>query len=275
LVLADWLEEHGDLDRAEFIRVQCQLARLASDDPRRPAVRMRERQLLAAHARFWVDGIHRFTRFSTFDRGLLYLDVSCVAAFLHQRAQAGRRLHAYPWVTGLRISHGQEARAYVRLRKQADAFSGLTHLQLGFGGSTPEEFAPFIAMPELGLLTHLDLSGSLLGDECITALARSPHLGRLTALGLATNQVSDAGVRELANSPYLGRLTTLSLSSNPISDQGAELLATAPGLRALTSVELFTFDVGMTRAGKEILQTRFGDGFRYVALSLPLRRRLD
>ena len=27
LVYADWLEDHGDSDRAEFIRVQCELAR--------------------------------------------------------------------------------------------------------------------------------------------------------------------------------------------------------------------------------------------------------
>ena len=28
LAYADWLDEHGDADRAEFIRVQCQLAEL-------------------------------------------------------------------------------------------------------------------------------------------------------------------------------------------------------------------------------------------------------
>ena len=28
LIYADWLEENGDPDRAEFIRVQCELARL-------------------------------------------------------------------------------------------------------------------------------------------------------------------------------------------------------------------------------------------------------
>jgi len=28
LILSDWLDEHGDPDRTEFIRVQCELARL-------------------------------------------------------------------------------------------------------------------------------------------------------------------------------------------------------------------------------------------------------
>jgi uncharacterized protein (TIGR02996 family) len=43
LVYADWLDEHGQPERAEFIRVQCELAR--TDDP---ALRRRETELLAA-----------------------------------------------------------------------------------------------------------------------------------------------------------------------------------------------------------------------------------
>src|SRR5436190_19415841 len=33
LVYSDWLEEHGDHERAEFIRVQCRLANLSPADP--------------------------------------------------------------------------------------------------------------------------------------------------------------------------------------------------------------------------------------------------
>src|SRR5438093_1495473 len=32
LVYADWLDEHGEHDRAEFIRVQCELTRLRDED---------------------------------------------------------------------------------------------------------------------------------------------------------------------------------------------------------------------------------------------------
>jgi len=44
LVYADWLEEHGD-PRGEFIRVQCELARMGYDDPRRPDFEKRQREL--------------------------------------------------------------------------------------------------------------------------------------------------------------------------------------------------------------------------------------
>jgi uncharacterized protein (TIGR02996 family) len=67
LVLADWMDEHGDPERAEFIRVQVELARLppklvtcsdmgypysvdcpeCQEDDRREALRRRERSLLA------------------------------------------------------------------------------------------------------------------------------------------------------------------------------------------------------------------------------------
>ena len=49
LVYADWLDENGDPDRAEFIRVQCELAKLPEDDPRRPGLEDREHDLLDAN----------------------------------------------------------------------------------------------------------------------------------------------------------------------------------------------------------------------------------
>jgi uncharacterized protein (TIGR02996 family) len=45
LIYADYLDEQGDL-RADFLRVQCALASLAYDDPRRKALDARERKLL-------------------------------------------------------------------------------------------------------------------------------------------------------------------------------------------------------------------------------------
>jgi uncharacterized protein (TIGR02996 family) len=44
LVYADWLDEHGRPERAEFIRVQCELAR-----HKNRALRRREAELLATH----------------------------------------------------------------------------------------------------------------------------------------------------------------------------------------------------------------------------------
>ena len=54
LIYADWLDEQGQPERAEFIRVQCTLARLPDGDKRREELEARNRALLAGHQEDWV-----------------------------------------------------------------------------------------------------------------------------------------------------------------------------------------------------------------------------
>src|SRR5262245_50345394 len=54
LVYADWLEEQGRLERAEFIRVQIERARTSLDDPRYPDLRRREAELFEGHGAAWL-----------------------------------------------------------------------------------------------------------------------------------------------------------------------------------------------------------------------------
>ena len=53
LVYADWLDENGQPERAEFIRVQCQLARMDEWDesPQKAELEKREKQVWAKHAK--------------------------------------------------------------------------------------------------------------------------------------------------------------------------------------------------------------------------------
>src|SRR5690349_11596149 len=73
LALADWLDENGVPERAEFLRAQVELARLPHDDPRRPALEDREHDLLAENEEHWLgdlaaaDGLHEWE----FERGFL------------------------------------------------------------------------------------------------------------------------------------------------------------------------------------------------------------
>jgi uncharacterized protein (TIGR02996 family) len=76
LVFADWLDEHGDADRAEFIRLQCELTRLSPAEPRHAALQARGRALLAAHHRRWVGDLEDLTQGGEYGRHLavLHLD---------------------------------------------------------------------------------------------------------------------------------------------------------------------------------------------------------
>src|SRR2546422_418190 len=73
LVYADWLEEHGQQARAEFIRVQVRLANLAEGAPERPALTAREHKLLTQHEAEWTAPLRRLgARRPYFQRGLVY-----------------------------------------------------------------------------------------------------------------------------------------------------------------------------------------------------------
>src|SRR4051812_25019677 len=63
LAYADWLDEHGDADRAEFIRVQCRRHAQTVADPFHPdaaPLMRRERELLGRHEAAWVGPLPTF-----------------------------------------------------------------------------------------------------------------------------------------------------------------------------------------------------------------------
>src|SRR4051794_7736257 len=60
LVYADWLTEHGDetdRDRAEFIRVQCELAHADLSKAKRKRLAAREKALLQTYEEEWLAGL--------------------------------------------------------------------------------------------------------------------------------------------------------------------------------------------------------------------------
>src|SRR5436309_1823467 len=72
LVFADWLDDHGDHDRAEFIRLQIETARLSQDEPRRAALVQRTKMLLNAHRKTWLQEVAAWARPGAwFDRGFV------------------------------------------------------------------------------------------------------------------------------------------------------------------------------------------------------------
>jgi uncharacterized protein (TIGR02996 family) len=72
LIYADWLDEHGDPARAEFIRVQCRLTQIPLDDPVRSDLLLREELLLAEYVDEWLGELHRTLRRWQFRRGFLH-----------------------------------------------------------------------------------------------------------------------------------------------------------------------------------------------------------
>ena len=193
LIYADWLDEHGQPDRAEFVRVQCALHRLPDDDPRRPELRERERLLFEANEARWTADLAPLVSAWEFRRGV----IDAVAVDAGQFLASGAALFDLAPVRK------------VRFRNVGD------------------RLAKLVQSPLLELVRELDLSGNDLGNGGPNLLARSRHLGRLDALDLGFTEVGDKGLQKLAASPVFGGLRALHINDNERARLGV------PGLRAL------------------------------------------
>ena len=71
-VFADWLDDHGEPARAELIRLECELERLAPAEDRALELRRRTEDLLVENERVWLgDWVERLVRWQ-FRRGFLH-----------------------------------------------------------------------------------------------------------------------------------------------------------------------------------------------------------
>jgi uncharacterized protein (TIGR02996 family) len=240
LVYADWLEEHGQPDRATFIRVQCALAHLPDDAPQRKGLEAREGELLGAHRAEWERPLRRL--------------LPGMVANIHFRRGFVEKAFV-------------ESRAFRVHAEELFRLAPLRHLGLYMTGSRVAPFpnlafvnrlvGQLAGLPQLGGLATLDLGLMSVGDEGTTALSSSPHLGGLTALRLGDNSVGDWGVGALATSAGLPHLAILDLSGNRVTDAGALALAGSAHFGRLKSLDLRVNPIGPQ--GREALRARFGD----------------
>src|SRR5262245_37516528 len=104
LAYADFLEEHDNPNRAEFIRTQVGLARLAVWDRRAKVLRLRERVLLALHGERWRAELPQIAGviWGRFERGFVGEVTVEDGRVLAKRAGA---IRAAAPVTGVRLDN--------------------------------------------------------------------------------------------------------------------------------------------------------------------------
>ena len=212
LVYADWLDEHGRGERAEFIRLQ-----VAHEQPmtgsERATVRERMNALLNDHRAEWFRELPRWVRqwyTSRWDerpdyrRGFVE-EVSVVAS--HFLRFGGQLLDRTP-VVSLSLCHLGGVRSHLA------------------------------RCPWLGRVPNLDLTWGHLEEEGAAALARNRHLRGVRTLDLYGCALGDAGVRVLADATSLTGLTKLDLRSNDLTLAAVKALRGARFLRTLTELNL-------------------------------------
>jgi uncharacterized protein (TIGR02996 family) len=284
LIYADWLEENGQSQRAEFIRVQIELARLADDDHRREALADQQDALLASHGAEWGSVREGGALRATFHRGLAeeaFVNTAdeCEAIF---RAAPIRRLR-------LRNADGNDLARLVRIPEftqlkeltvfpphdvqlKAKEFAhstrlgGLTALCLHAIDRAPEVVEVLAFSDHLMSLRRLELPSSDLWEVGMIALAGSPLLAQLTELDLSGTNMGLAGLRALVDSPRAAGLTALNLEYEELGTEGAAALVRARHLRSLRNLNLNWNGLG--DAGlREIVRAGHWENLRELDLS--------
>ena len=242
LVYADWLMENGHDERAEFIRVQIQRARLPEWDPAQVALRLREQELIEAHGKTWLAQMPKIkgVEWLGFRRGIV-AEVG-FSSFASLQANLGKVRAAAPLeaVTTYWPSEGDEEK---KSRKQP--LSELRELTLT-GRPWDDDVPKMAEWPQLATLHTLEVLG--LAVEDLSALLASPHLSNLRRLRLSSNGIGNAGVGILTQSPLLLSLEELDLTGagyyesyydDPvINAPGFEMLAQWPGLASVRKLVL-------------------------------------
>jgi uncharacterized protein (TIGR02996 family) len=257
LVLADWYEENGQPERAEFIRVQVELARRTTlgddfEEPESPkgskktdhqaleqtptaTLGRRERALLKEHQADWVADLPKWaTKKCEFRRGF-YAFVETTG---RQWMIAGTRLREAHPIEGVSI------RGFADGLLASEAMKGIRELVAytnDLGDAQAEEIA---RAPALYALRRLHLSYNDIGTRGVGYLAGSWLLKNLRELRLSYNRFGDAGVQALADSEQLRELETLTLTDDLITADGVRALCESPVAQTLRVLHLDKNEIG-------------------------------
>jgi len=237
LVYADWLDEHGRPDRAAFIRLQVELARVPAYDPLREVLSRKAGRLLDLHQDEWLAELPDIpgVTWGAFERGFVAsVSVRSISEF--------DRVAAHVWAAApvdtiefLDPGRLGRTRQYAGVRKvRLQQLPSLRWLE-DFGDSA---FASTVR--------SLDLTALELENDGPTILAQANALGRLLELILDDNLVGVRGIQALARARF--RLTRLSVrgmrgadaySNDPaVRSEGVAILAASHRFRDLESLDL-------------------------------------
>jgi uncharacterized protein (TIGR02996 family) len=275
LIYADWLDEHGEADRAEFIRLQCAVAQLPAGDRRLSKLRSRERALRKAHPE-WLDlQLPKSGAAGETSRGFvehisllpeLFLKhasslfarfpIRSIAFLMPGEANDEiREVAASPLLARLTAVSFRRSGGALRGLGPAGlrVFLGSAHLEnlrsLNLKYNDLESGAAALAgATHLRGLTSLDLHGNRIETPGVEALAGAAHLGGLTSLVLGYNRIGPGGAAAIAGSPHLTRLTLLDLSRARILSAGVRSLAASANLSGLQTLGLNRLRLGILSA---------------------------
>jgi uncharacterized protein (TIGR02996 family) len=204
LVLADWLEEHGEADRAEFVRLSVRLAagEIPLGDEAVSLARLHE--LYARNADKWLGGLRDWTGRLVFKRGLI--EARCDVTQLRQ-LDAATPPDVVPWLETLVFNYAQQKRIADLL--ETSALSRFSGLELTTVRVTPPWLKRVANDPLVASLRRLRVGVNRTGSGVPIGktLARGSKLAGLRALD-ASEGLPDGALAALAEAPWLAGLSS-------------------------------------------------------------------
>ena len=292
LAYADYLDEHGDAPRAEFIRAQIELAQHHGAEPHlldelgmagpdgvpwmahwrlsrtegHLELRNRADGLLRAHLAEWTTGLPAYTTNANTRDGVTFR-----RGFVHRvRASLGPLMKS---PAALWKHHPVESLWLERLDGAArpkvaacQHLAALRELTLGDPQYDAGRIEPFADCPHFANLRSLDLGyAGTVQNDAAAALARARM--RPAALRLACHELDPAAFDELLNSPFAARLRRFSPCR--IGSWGLAAVAAAP------LAELRFLDASGSACGPAGVGALARSKHQLVALSLRANNLTD
>jgi uncharacterized protein (TIGR02996 family) len=213
LMYADWLEENGDPERADFVRNQVELARPGLSGGELYAVVQKNRHYLSNFVRHWKAELPRIegVEWGDFNRGLIE---EVRAPHESPIVRHAAKIFAVPGIHVLRLWRLDNGRALAGVPE----LIRLRSFWIINRGTSATNLRDLFASPYLAKLTAIDLYGSL-GDDALARELASGRFPDLAELRLGANAIGDAGARALAESPHLTNVRLIGLGHNPIADR--------------------------------------------------------
>jgi len=210
LVLADYLEELGSA-QGEFIRVQCERARLHPADPRFADLARREDELLRTHRRSWLRPMHALLeperaypglplQHAEFRRGLVE-DIRVDAAAFVRHAEEFMLLGPVRDVCLVVMTDDRRAAAKIlKSLGGLECWARVEVLGLRMWAWTEAAIGQFLARAAMPRLARLHLYGHQIAPEVLRRLLRWPGLSQLQRVEV--NSASNEGAALLNASKY-------------------------------------------------------------------------
>jgi uncharacterized protein (TIGR02996 family) len=229
LMYADWLQENGYPDRADFIRIQCALAKGGLDPEEELELMGRERSFKPRLKEWSHLGPCEFRR------GIgEKVTMHPVALAETSQALLGRMARGYAIMALRIVSPGSGAAGIDSL--MALIGNDVATRNEALRAQEPAACQKLIDRKELARLFEVDLSNSQPSESLLTLLQQCRHLHRVTVLEL--NGANLQQVRPLDNPVSLVNVKKLSLAGNGLTREGVAPLIDNPAMEKVEMLDL-------------------------------------